>query len=57
MRLLLSILLLAAGAKLRAEPPKPVTLDLWPGAAPGESPTATPPDWQQCRRKPRSCRH
>ena len=44
MRMLLSILVLAVGAQLRAEPPKPVVIDLWPGAAPGESATVTPPE-------------
>lgn len=44
MRMLLSILVFAVGAQLRAEPPKPVVIDLWPGAAPGESATATPPE-------------
>ena len=48
MRSLLPILALAwavaAVGTLRAEPPKPVVIDLWPGAAPGESATPTPPE-------------
>ena len=48
MRAFSSILAVAwavtAAGTLRAEPPKPVVIDLWPGAAPGESATPTPPE-------------
>jgi len=47
MRALLSMLAVswaAAAGPLRAAPPEPVTIALWPAAPPGESATATPPE-------------